>query len=97
MVLRNYHYRAQKLDDPLHRYIILRHPYARCVPENVWLHLLPDRLVNRTQAQGTGQSISLQYLCGERLLIDQLPDFDSEDSFQQSQGAWCVEVRKCPP
>lgn len=58
--------------------------------------LAPHRLVNRTQAQGTGQSISRQYLCDERFFIDQLPDFDSEDSFQQSQGAWCIEVRKCP-
>jgi putative DNA primase/helicase len=42
--------------------------------------------------QGTGKSTALRYLFGDRFFIDHLPDFHSKDSFQQLQGAWCVEV-----
>jgi putative DNA primase/helicase len=42
--------------------------------------------------QGTGKSTALRYLFGDRFFIDNLPDFHSKDSFQQLQGAWCVEV-----
>lgn len=42
--------------------------------------------------QGTGKSTALRYLFGDRFFIDHLPDFQSKDSFQQLQGAWCVEV-----
>lgn len=43
-------------------------------------------------AQGTGKSTALRYLYGDRFFTDNLPDFHSKDSFQQLQGAWCVEV-----
>jgi putative DNA primase/helicase len=42
--------------------------------------------------QGTGKSTALRYLFGDRFFVDHLPDFHSKDSFQQLQGAWCVEV-----
>lgn len=42
--------------------------------------------------QGTGKSTALRYLYGDRFFTDNLPDFHSKDSFQQLQGAWCVEV-----
>ena len=42
--------------------------------------------------QGLGKSTLLRYLFGDRFFIDHLPDFNNKDSFQQLQGAWCVEV-----
>lgn len=42
--------------------------------------------------QGTGKSTALRYLYSDRFFTDNLPDFHSKDSFQQLQGAWCVEV-----
>jgi putative DNA primase/helicase len=42
--------------------------------------------------QGTGKSTAIRYLFGDRFFIDHLPDFHSKDSFQQLQGAWCIEV-----
>lgn len=42
--------------------------------------------------QGSGKSTALRMLFGDRFFVDHLPDFHSKDSFQQLQGAWCVEV-----
>lgn len=42
--------------------------------------------------QGAGKSTVLRYLFSDTYFIDHLPDFHSKDSFQQLQGAWCVEV-----
>jgi putative DNA primase/helicase len=42
--------------------------------------------------QGAGKSTALRYLFGDQFFVDHLPDFHSKDSFQQLQGAWCVEV-----
>jgi predicted P-loop ATPase len=42
--------------------------------------------------QGTGKSTAIRYLFGDRFFVDHLPDFHSKDSFQQLQGAWCIEV-----
>jgi putative DNA primase/helicase len=42
--------------------------------------------------QGIGKSTAARYLFGDRFFTDNLPDFHSKDSFQQLQGAWCIEV-----
>lgn len=42
--------------------------------------------------QGLGKSTAIRYLFGDRFFTDNLPDFHSKDSFQQLQGAWCIEV-----
>lgn len=42
--------------------------------------------------QDAGKSTALRYLFGDAFFTDHLPDFHSKDSFQQLQGAWCIEV-----
>jgi len=51
-----------------------------------------DTMVVLEGEQGVGKSTALRYLFGDRFFVDHLPDFSSKDSFQQLQGAWCVEV-----
>jgi len=42
--------------------------------------------------QGAFKSTAIRYLFGNEFFVDNLPDFHSKDSFQQLQGAWCIEV-----
>lgn len=51
-----------------------------------------DTMVVLEGDQGTGKSTAIRYLFGDRFFTDHLPDFHSKDSFQQLQGAWCIEV-----
>jgi putative DNA primase/helicase len=51
-----------------------------------------DTMLILEGAQGLGKSTLLRYLFGDRFFVDHLPDFNNKDSFQQLQGAWCVEV-----
>lgn len=51
-----------------------------------------DDMVILESPQGFGKSTLLRYLYGGQFFTDNLPDFHSKDSFQQLQGAWCVEV-----
>lgn len=51
-----------------------------------------DNMLVLEGPQGIGKSTAVRYLFGDRFFTDNLPDFHSKDSFQQLQGAWCIEV-----
>lgn len=51
-----------------------------------------DNMLVLEGPQGIGKSTAIRYLFGDRFFTDNLPDFHSKDSFQQLQGAWCIEV-----
>lgn len=51
-----------------------------------------DNMLVLEGPQGIGKSTAIRYLFGDRFFTDHLPDFHSKDSFQQLQGAWCIEV-----
>lgn len=51
-----------------------------------------DNMLVAEGEQNIGKSTAFRYLFGDRFFTDHLPDFHSKDSFQQLEGAWCVEV-----
>lgn len=76
-------------------------PYARIVGRRFMIGSVAramnpgcklDTMLVLEGPQGGGKSTSIRYLYGDRFFVDNLPDFHSKDSFQQLQGAWCVEV-----
>jgi putative DNA primase/helicase len=93
---------TERLDTWMIRYLgCVDSPYVRAVGRAFLIGAVAralnpgcknDNMLVLEGPQGIGKSTAIRYLFGDRFFTDHLPDFHSKDSFQQLQGAWCIEV-----